>query len=63
MKRAVVALLVSVSLLGCFPHNPKARTYAQLGEGAAIAAGIALSALGGTTADCDEMTMAGIAEP
>jgi hypothetical protein len=60
MKRAVVALLVSVSMLGCFPHNPKARTYAQLGEGAAIVAGIAISAVANTGADCDEMAMPGI---
>lgn len=60
MMRAAVALLVSVSLLGCFPHNPRARTYAKAGEGAAILAGIAISALAGTSADCDEMSMAGI---
>ena len=60
MMRAVAALLVSVSLLGCFPHNPKARTFAKAGEGVAILAGIGLSALGGTAADCDEMAMPGI---
>ena len=60
MMRAAVALLVSISLLGCFPHNPRARTYAKAGEGASILAGIAISALAGTGADCDEMTMAGI---
>ena len=60
MMRAVVALLVSVSLLGCFPHNPKARTFAKAGEGAAILAGIGLSALAGTSADCDEMAMPGV---
>lgn len=60
MMRAAVALLVSISLLGCFPHNPRARTYAKAGEGAAILAGIAISALAGTAADCDEMTMVGV---
>lgn len=60
MMRASVALLVSISLLGCFPHNPRARTYAKAGEGAAILAGIAISAFAGTSADCDEMQMAGI---
>lgn len=60
MMRAAVALLLSVSLLGCFPHNPKARTYAKLGEGTAIVAGIAISAFANTSADCDEMHMPGI---
>lgn len=55
MIRAAVALLVSVSLLGCFPHNARHRTYAQLGEGAAILAGIAISAFANTAADCDQM--------
>jgi outer membrane biosynthesis protein TonB len=59
MNRAVVALLVSVSLLGCFPHSARNRRYAQLGEGAAILAGIAISAVGNTAADCDEMKVPG----
>jgi len=60
MMRAAAALLVSISLLGCFPHNPKARTYAKLGEGGAILTGIAISAFANTTADCDEMKMPGV---
>jgi hypothetical protein len=60
MNRAVVALLVSVSMLGCFPHNPKARTYAKIGEGTAVVAGIAISAFANTGADCDEMAMPGV---
>jgi hypothetical protein len=60
MKRAVVALLVSMSMLGCFPHNAKHRTYAKLAEGGALAAGIAISAFANTGADCDEMAMAGV---
>ncbi len=60
MIRAAVALLVSVSLLGCFPHNKQHRTYAQLGEGAAILAGIAISAFANTAADCDRMTAPGV---
>jgi hypothetical protein len=60
MIRAAVALLVSLSLLGCFPHNPKARTYAKIGEGTAILAGIAISAFANTTADCDEMSIPGL---
>ena len=60
MIRAAVALLVSISLLGCFPHNPKARTYAKVSEGAAILAGIGISAFANTTADCDVMNMPGV---
>jgi hypothetical protein len=60
MNRAVVALLVSVSLLGCFPHSPQKRTYAKIGEGTAIVAGIAISAFANTAADCDQMEVTGI---
>lgn len=60
MMRAAVALLASISLLGCFPHNPKARTYAKIAEGSAIVAGIAVSAFQNTGADCDEMMMIGV---
>ncbi len=60
MTRAVVALLVSVSMLGCFPHSARNRRIAQLGEGGAILAGIAISAVANTSADCDQMnTMPG----
>ncbi len=53
--RAAVALLVSLSLTaGCFPHNEKHRTYAKIGEGSALVAGILISALSNTGADCDE---------
>jgi hypothetical protein len=55
MNRAVVALVVIVSMLGCFPHSPRKRTIAQIGEGTAILAGIAISAFANTTADCDNM--------
>jgi hypothetical protein len=60
MNRAVVALLVSVSLLGCFPHSARNRRYAQLGEGAAILGGIVISAVSNTSADCDEMQVPGL---
>jgi hypothetical protein len=59
MTRAVVALLVSVSMLGCFPHNEKHRTYAKLVEGGAIVGGIAISAFSNTGADCNKMAMTG----
>jgi hypothetical protein len=60
MKSAAVALLASSLLLGCFPHNPRARTYAKIGEGTAILAGIAISAFANTAADCDQMSRPGI---
>ncbi|HEY5951326.1 MAG TPA: hypothetical protein VIV40_37795 [Kofleriaceae bacterium] len=60
MTRAVVALLVSVSLLGCFPHSARNRRYAQIGEGTALLAGIAVSAFANTAADCDEMLVTGV---
>ena len=50
-----VALLLCVSLAACFPNSSKHRTYAKLGEGAALAAGIAMLYTVGTGADCDEM--------
>jgi hypothetical protein len=49
----VVALLTSIALLGCF-NNPRHRTYAKIGEGVAIVAGIALLAVVNTAADCEE---------
>jgi hypothetical protein len=54
--RAAVALLVSMTLstAACFPHNAQHRTYAKLGEGGALVAGILISALSNTGADCDE---------
>lgn len=55
MRTRVVALLASFSLLGCFPHNARHRTYAKLGEGGAIVAGIVLEALVNSGADCDQM--------
>ncbi len=52
--KAAVALAVSISLLGCFPNNARHRTYAKIGEGTALVAGIAISAFANTGADCDE---------
>ena len=59
--RAAVALLVSLTLstAGCFPHNEKHRTYAKIGEGGALVAGILISALSNTGADCDEQRAPG----
>ncbi|NVB84341.1 MAG: hypothetical protein HOV81_38550 [Kofleriaceae bacterium] len=60
MMRAAVALLVSVSMLGCFPHNERHRTYAKIAEGGALVGGIVISAVGNTGADCDQMVMPGV---
>jgi hypothetical protein len=51
--KAAVALFVSITLLGCFPTNPKARTYAKWVEGGMVVSGIAISAIANTGADCD----------
>ncbi len=56
--KAAVALLCSVAMIaGCFPNNPAARTKAKYVEGAALVAGIAISAIANTGADCDSMDM------
>ncbi|MGE5184595.1 MAG: hypothetical protein ACM31C_21135 [Acidobacteriota bacterium] len=51
-----VATMLSIALLGCFPHNPKARTYAKITEGSLVAAGIGLEFLANsrTGADCEQ---------
>jgi hypothetical protein len=53
--RAVVAVLLSVSLLACFPDNARHRTYAKVTEGSLMAIGIAMLAITNTGADCDQM--------
>lgn len=59
--RAAVALLVTLSMTtaACFPHNEQHRTYAKFGEGGALVAGILISALSNTGADCDEQRAPG----
>ena len=47
-------------MLGCFPHNARRRTYAKLGEGASIAAGIGLELVTNTTADCEREMVPGV---
>ncbi|HUS29765.1 MAG TPA: hypothetical protein VMZ53_14775 [Kofleriaceae bacterium] len=53
--RAAVALLLTMTmtLAGCFPHDPHKRTIAKLAEGGALVGGIAISAFANTGADCD----------
>ena len=57
-----VALLVTLTMTtaACFPHNAKHRTYAKIGEGTALVAGIAISAFSNTGADCDEDRAPGV---
>lgn len=51
--RAVGALLSTALLCtGCFPNSAKHRTYAKIGEGASLVAGITLLAVTHTNADC-----------
>lgn len=57
--KAFVALLLTVSLAACFPHSAKHRTYAKIGEGAALATGIAILYASNSGADCDQMRTVG----
>jgi hypothetical protein len=54
------AVVLSLSLFGCFPHDAHKRTLAQYVEGGSIVAGIGVEFLVNTGADCDQMRMAGI---
>lgn len=55
IMRAAVALLLTMTMTvaGCFPHDPHKRTIAKLAEGGALVGGIAISAFANTGADCD----------
>jgi hypothetical protein len=53
--KPLVALLVMLSLTACFPNSAKHRTYAKLGEGAALASGIGMLYMVNSGADCDQM--------
>ncbi len=52
-----IALVTSLSLLGCFPHDPHARMIAQISEGGAAALGVTILALTHTNADCEANNM------
>ena len=53
--RAAVALLLTLTMTvaGCFPHDPHKRTIAKIAEGGSLVTGIAISAFANTGADCD----------
>lgn len=59
--RAAVALVLSLIVFSgaCFPNNSKYQTYAKLGEGASMLAGIGLLLAVNTGADCDMKSMPG----
>jgi hypothetical protein len=54
-----VALLASLQLIGCFPHDAHKRTLAQLVEGGTLAAGIGMEYFSNNQADCDLMKQEG----
>lgn len=54
-----VSLFLAITLLGCFPHNKRARTYAKLSEAGSLVAGIGMEYFVNTGADCDAMTLPG----
>jgi hypothetical protein len=55
-----VALLASLQLLGCFPHDALKRTISQLVEGGVLAAGIGMQYFANTQADCDQQMQTGM---
>jgi len=57
-----IAILVSLSLIGCFPHDAHKRTLAKYAEGGALLAGIGLEYAANSQADCDQMKVAGMAD-
>lgn len=57
--KVAVAVALTLTLSGCFPNSAKHRTYAKIGEGAALASGIAILYVANTGADCDQMRMVG----
>ncbi len=59
--KALVAtsLALALSLTACFPNSAKHRTYAKLGEGTALAAGIGMLYFVNSGADCDQNRMPG----
>jgi hypothetical protein len=57
----VAASVVAVAVLaGCFPENPRARTFAKYGEGAAVVAGVIVLAVANSGADCDALGQPGV---
>jgi len=55
-----VALALALTTTACFPHNARHRTYAKLGEGAALATGIVMLFFVNSGADCDQMRTPGL---
>ncbi|MDQ3367074.1 MAG: hypothetical protein M3680_16745, partial [Myxococcota bacterium] len=53
MRAVALVVALSVSLAACFPNSARHRTYAKLGEGGALAAGITMLYFVNTGADCD----------
>lgn len=53
-------LSMAVLFGGCFPHNAKKRTIAQISEGAVLVGGIGILAAVNTGADCDLQSMPGV---
>jgi hypothetical protein len=58
--KAAVAVVLTLTLSACFPNSAKHRTYAKIGEGAALATGIGILYVANSGADCDESRMVGV---
>ena len=57
--KAAVAVALTLTLSACFPNSAKHRTYAKIGEGAALASGIGILYVANSGADCDQSRMVG----
>jgi hypothetical protein len=55
-----VALTLCISLVACFPNNPRARTISKISEGGAVLAGIVLLAVSNSGADCEAKGQPGV---
>jgi hypothetical protein len=53
--RAVAFLALLSLMIGCFPHNRKARTISKYAEGGSLLAGVGLEFLANSGADCQQM--------
>jgi hypothetical protein len=62
MRSAVALMLVSSLIAGCFPHNSRNRTIAEIVEGGLAVSGVVVEAFVQSGADCD-MTSAPGAPP
>lgn len=59
MRSAVALLLASSLLTGCFPHNARHRTIAEIVEGGVAVSGVVIESFVQTGADCSMLAAPG----